>query len=92
MSPSRDSCEASLSSLREAHVIAMSVMAGGYLKLDEAIDYVRTLPNLFGVAIGVSSKEHARDTFTRLRTMPEELSDRTVLKSTKPVDREPNAH
>jgi len=92
MSPSRDACKATLSNLGEGNVIAMSVMAGGYLKLDEAIDYVRTLPNLSGVAIGVSSKEHARDTFTRLRTMPEELSDRTELKSTKPVDREPNVH
>ena len=92
MSPSRDACKATLSNLREGDVIAMSVMAGGYLKLDEAIDYVRTLPNLSGVAIGVSSREHARDTFTRLRTMPEELSDRTELKPTQPSDGEPNAH
>jgi len=88
MSPSRDSCEVTLSSMREGHVIAMSVMAGGYLKLDEAIDYIQALPNLSGVAIGVSSKEHARDTFTNLRTMPENMSDRTALKSTKPANGE----
>jgi hypothetical protein len=69
MSPSRDSCEASLSSLGEAHVIAMSIMAGGYLSLDQAFDYVRTLPELSGVAVGVSSKEHARESFTKLRVL-----------------------
>jgi len=67
MSPSKHSCEACLPSLSESNVIAMSIMAGGYLKLDEAIDYIRTLPNLSGIAVGVSSKEHARNTFTRLR-------------------------
>ena len=78
-----------------AHVIGTASKNIDLLReigVDEAIDYVRTLSNLSGVAIGVSSKEHARDTFTRLRTMQVELSNRTALKSTKPVDREPNAH
>jgi hypothetical protein len=75
MSPSRDSCEASLSSLREANVIAMSIMAGGYLKLEEAIEYVLNLPNLSGVAVGVSSKEHAQTTFTRLSSRTEQTSE-----------------
>jgi hypothetical protein len=69
MSPSRDACESSLSSLRGAHVIAMSIMAGGYLRLDEATDYLSTLPNLSGIAVGVSSKEHAQETFTKLGTL-----------------------
>jgi hypothetical protein len=69
MSPSRESGEASLSSLREADVIAMSIMAGGFLKLDHAIDYVRTLPNLSGIAVGVSSREHAVETFSKLSTI-----------------------
>jgi hypothetical protein len=69
MSPSRDACERSLSALQGGRVIAMSIMAGGYLKLDDAIDYVSSLPDLFGVAVGVSSKEHADSTFSRLRTM-----------------------
>ena len=67
MSPSRNSCEASLSSLREGLVIAMSIMAGGYLNLDQATEYIRTLPNLSGIAVGVSSREHAQATFTKLR-------------------------
>ena len=67
MSPSRDSCEAGLSNLREGDVIAMSIMAGGYLGLDQASEYVRTLPKLSGVAVGVSSREHAQTTFAKLR-------------------------
>jgi hypothetical protein len=92
MCSSRDYCEATLSNMREGHVIAMSVMAGGYLKLDNAIDYIRSLPNLYGVAIGVSSKEHARDTFTKFRNMLEGLSVRPAFKSTKPANGEQHEH
>ena len=66
MSPSRRSCEAYLSSLQEGDVIAMSIMAGGFLKLDQAVDYVRTLPRLSGIAVGASSREHAQETFSKL--------------------------
>jgi hypothetical protein len=83
MSPSREVCELCLSSLPKLDVIAMSIMAGGYLKLDEAIDYVRTLTNLSGVAVGISSKEHAHDTFTRLKTITK-VPDRTASNSAKP--------
>ncbi|MGA3297228.1 MAG: hypothetical protein ABSD41_07230 [Candidatus Bathyarchaeia archaeon] len=71
MSPSRQSCETCLSFLYQGDVIAMSIMAGGFLKVQEAINYVRSLPNFSGVAVGVSSKEHAHNTFTRLRAMTE---------------------
>jgi hypothetical protein len=70
MSPSRESCEASLSNLREPNVIAMSIMAGGYLTLDQAKEYISTLPNLSGIAVGVSSQEHAQATFAELRESP----------------------
>jgi len=69
MSPSREACELCLSGLSEADVIAMSTMAGGYLDLDQAFQYLRTLPRLSGIAIGVSSKEHAKETFTKLRML-----------------------
>jgi hypothetical protein len=69
MSPSRDSCEACLSSLQEGEVIAMSVMAGGYLTLDQAFDHIRTLSGLSGIAVGASSKEHACGTFTKFGTL-----------------------
>jgi hypothetical protein len=71
MSPSRQSCETCLSALPQSNLIAMSIMAGGYLKLDEAIDYISSLPNVSGVAVGVSSKEHSHNTFTRLRVIKE---------------------
>ena len=67
MSPSRDSCEMSLSKLRKGHVIAMSILAGGYLTLNQATEYIWALPNLSGIAAGVSSREHAQATFTKLR-------------------------
>ena len=65
MSPSREACELCLSGLSDADVIAMSIMAGGYLNLDQAFQYLRTLPKLSGVAIGASSKEHAEETFRK---------------------------
>lgn len=69
MSPSKESCEACLSSLHEADVIAMSVMAGGYLTLDQAFDYIRTLSGLSGIAVGASSREHAQESFARLKLL-----------------------
>jgi hypothetical protein len=68
MSPSKASCEATLSNLRDGHVIAMSILAGGYLTLDQAIGYVRTLPNISGIAVGASTGQHAQETFKKLRT------------------------
>jgi hypothetical protein len=67
MNPSRETCEAALSSLkREPTVIAMSVLAGGYFTLDEALEYVQSLSNLSGVIVGVSSTQHAHATFRTL--------------------------
>jgi len=69
MSPSRESCEACLSDLRETKIIAMSMLAGGFLSLRDAISYLSGLPSLAVIAAGVSSKEHARETFSQLRKM-----------------------
>jgi hypothetical protein len=69
MSPTRASCEACLSESLGANVIAMSIMAGGYLTLDQAVDYLRTLPNLTGIAVGVSSTQHAEETFRKLEAL-----------------------
>jgi arginine repressor len=64
MNPSRETCETALSSLnQEVNVIAMSTLAGGYLALDEAIDYLQSLPKLSGTIVGVSSTHHAQTTF-----------------------------
>ena len=69
MSPSRQACETCLSSLSESNVIAMSLLAGGYLSLDQAVEYLRSLSRRVGVAVGVSTRQHAEETFSRLRTL-----------------------
>jgi hypothetical protein len=70
MNPSREDCELCLSHF-PSEVIAISVLAGGYLGLDEAVRYLKGLPGLSGVAIGVSSEQHAEDSFTKLKRLYE---------------------
>lgn len=67
MTPSREACEKTLSKLNGANVIAISVLAGGQLRLSEAIEYLSALRNLRAVAVGASTAAHAEQTFTRLR-------------------------
>jgi hypothetical protein len=69
MTPAKEPCETRLDKMLGADVIAMSVLAGGYLQLNEAVEYVKSLPNLTGVTVGASSREHAESTFTLLRTL-----------------------
>jgi hypothetical protein len=69
MTPSREACEDCLTRLTSSNVIAMSILAGGYLGLDEAVEYVRHLQNLSGIVIGVSSMAHAEQSFTRLKSL-----------------------
>jgi len=67
MNPSKIECEKALSTIPESNVTAMSILAAGYLKPPEAIDYIRTRPNLKGVVVGVSKEQHARKTFELLK-------------------------
>jgi len=67
MNPSRVECEKALAEVPESNVIAMSVLAAGYLKLPEAIDYIKGLSNIKGVVVGVSKEKHAYETFTVFR-------------------------
>lgn len=67
MSPSRTECEKALASVPESSIIAISILAAGYLKLPEAIEYLRNLSSLKGVAVGVSKEQHAYETFRVLR-------------------------
>lgn len=69
MNPSRESCEACLSQMTAGDVVAMSLLAGGYLPLEEAVQYLQGLGNVSGVVVGVSSKEHAERTFGRLASL-----------------------
>jgi len=67
MNPSRTECEKALADVPEPNVIAMSILAAGYLKPPEAINYIQSLSNLKGVVVGVSKEHHARETFKLLK-------------------------
>ena len=67
MCPSRDECEKALQRIPESEVLAFSILAAGYLKLPEAIEYVASLTNLKGLAVGISKEKHAHETFTLLK-------------------------
>ena len=60
MNPSREECERCLKE-HDVDVLAMSTLAAGYLKPEEAYDYLFALPNIKSVVVGFSTKEHAMD-------------------------------
>jgi hypothetical protein len=66
MNPSKEVCEKALLHAKGAKIIAMSVLAAGYLKPSEAIDYLVSLPNIDNIVVGVSKEEQARETFRLL--------------------------
>lgn len=59
MSPSKAECEKALLNAVGAEVIAMSILASGYIKPEKAIEYVNSISGLKGVVVGVSSENHA---------------------------------
>lgn len=67
MNPSRTECERALGNILEPNIIAISILASGYLKPAEAIGYIANLPNIMGVAVGVSKEQHAYETFRLLK-------------------------
>ena len=62
MNPSREECEKSLDKFK-GQVIAMSILAGGYLELNDAYQYILTQQKINKIVVGVSSIEHASKTF-----------------------------
>jgi hypothetical protein len=58
VTPSMAECEKSLSLLPTPNVIAMSILASGYIEPKEALEYIAALPNIKGVAIGISKEKH----------------------------------
>ena len=66
MNPSREECERCLSEY-DVDVLAMSTLAAGYLKPKEAYEYLFSLQNIESVVVGVSTKEHAEETFGIIR-------------------------
>jgi hypothetical protein len=67
MNPSRVDCERVLKSVSELNVVAISILASGYLRPREAIDYIATLPRIKGVSVGVSKEKHALEIFELLK-------------------------
>ena len=61
MSPSKTDCERVVENIPETEVVAMSVLASGYIALTEAIDYIKGIPLLKGIVVGVSKEKHAYD-------------------------------
>lgn len=66
MTPSREQCESSLREHSDYNVIAMSVLAGGQLGVQEAIRYLKYLKPK-SVCVGVSASAHAIETFQMLK-------------------------
>jgi len=64
VTPSIEECEKALHLFSEPSVIAISILAAGYVSPKEAAEYITALPNIKGVAVGVSKEKHAKDTFT----------------------------
>lgn len=69
MNPSKIECEKALEEIPECDIIAMSILAAGYIRLPEAAGYIEKLPNLRGVVVGVSKEYHARETFRFLKSI-----------------------
>jgi len=63
MCPTKQQCEEALKYASDAEVIAMSVLAAGYLKPAQAADYLTHLEGLSGAVIGVSKEQQAAETF-----------------------------
>ncbi|HAS28395.1 MAG TPA: hypothetical protein DCR59_04435 [Dehalococcoidia bacterium] len=61
MNPSKEECEKALTDIPQTEVIAMSILASGYIKPPEAIEYINGVSQLKGVVIGVSREKHAED-------------------------------
>jgi hypothetical protein len=66
MNPSIEECERCLREY-DVDVLAMSTLAAGYLKPKEAYEYLFSMPNIKSVVVGVSTKEHAEETFGIIR-------------------------
>ena len=60
MNPSKEVYEKCLNEYN-VDVLAMSTLAAGYLKPQNAYDYLFKLNNIKSVVVGFSTKEHAKD-------------------------------
>lgn len=68
MNPSREECEKTLSGLSNQIVLAISVLAAGYFKPHEAVEYLAFQRNLKGIVVGASTPKQAQETFAFFRS------------------------
>jgi hypothetical protein len=66
MNPSRQACEKSIATSKNV-VLAMATLASGSLKPEEAYAYLGSLSRVDHVVVGVSTKEHAEQSFSTVR-------------------------
>jgi hypothetical protein len=66
MDPSKNECERALDNVHGAEVIAISILAAGYLSPSEAVTYINQLNGISGVVVGVSKERQAIETFRLL--------------------------
>lgn len=69
MIPSVEENENALALLPKPVVIGISILAAGSLGIETAADYMRYLPNIKGVAVGISKEKQATETFSTLKEM-----------------------
>ena len=66
MNPSQEACEECLAEIGDSNVIAMSILAAGYLKLEDAVQYMERLECIKSFVVGTSTEGHAKETFSYL--------------------------
>ena len=69
MTPDRETCEAILSSRPESKTVGMSILAGGRVPLNEAVEYLKSIYTLKSIVVGVSSVTHAKETMSLFSTI-----------------------
>jgi len=67
MNPSKEECERTLANMSCPAVLAISVLAAGYYKPSNVVDYLASLNNLKGIIVGVSNEQQASETFKLFR-------------------------
>jgi len=67
MTPSVEKCEEALCALHSPVVIAISVLAAGFVAPAEAAKYISALPNIKGLALGISKTKQAEESFRIFR-------------------------
>jgi hypothetical protein len=75
VTPSIAECEKTLSLLPKANVIAISVLASGYIQPKEALEYIANLPNIRGIAVGISKEHH-----TKVFSLSKQILDQPITK------------